>query len=164
MYARDRNQLLEFPEATAWKTYDEHRKSEQVLYDQLRWLLASPDDHDDIPVLEQSAAGLLTLLRPTIVKQRDKTYNRLDRFRDKYLGNGCLGKDGKSTLKEGVRYWRRHLKDIYKGHERLFAANMAVQTAQADLAGQAMQDAELEVATAQENLERAFDLLDSLVK
>lgn len=162
-FKRDNRGKLHYRANVAWKTYEQHRASEQVMYDQLRWFLADPNAQEAIPELEKGAAEFLALLQPTVAKQRDKLYKDLDTVRGKYLTNGCLpSKHGKQVFKEAMRFYKNSADDIFKVQERLFAANMAVQTAQADLAGQALQDADLEFATVEENAIRCNELLEIL--
>lgn len=162
-FKQDEPRKLHYRANVAWKTYEQHRKSEQVLCDQLRWFLADPNEQDSIPVLEQSAAQLLAPSRPIVAKQRDQLNKDLDRVRTKCLTNGCLpSKDAKTAFKEALRYYKRSADNIFKAQGRLFAANMALQTAQADLAGKALQDADLEFATVEENAIRCNELLETL--
>ncbi len=162
-FRRENREKLHYRANVAWRTYEQHRKAEQVLYDRLRWFLADPNEHDAIPYLEKGAAEFRALLQPTVAKQRDQLNKDLDHFRSKYLNNGCLpSKEGKSVFKEAMRYYKKSADDIFKAQEQLFAANLAVQTAQADLAGQALQDADLEFATVEENAIRCNELLEFL--
>ncbi len=154
---------LHYRANVAWTTYEQHRKSEQVLYDQLRWYLADPNEQDSIPVLEQSAAQAADLLKPTVAKQRTKLNKDLKQIRHEYLTNGCLPSDrAKDVFKDALRYYKRSADDIFAAQGRLFAANLAIQTAQADLAGQAISDADLEFATVEENAIHCNELLDKL--
>ena len=150
--------------AHAYDYYEARRKAVQASYDNLRWLLADPEAHDLIPTFEQSAAKQYADYLPVIAAQRDEKYNGLKAFRAEYLKNGCLpGKKSKATFTAGTKYWRTSLGDIYAAHGRLFRALLALQTAQADLAGQHLTDADMEEATVGENFQHAMDRFDTLL-
>lgn len=138
--------------------YESRRKAMQVMYDQLRWLLADPTTHDLIPAHEAAVARDRQTYQPLVAKQRDEYFKEVDTFRAKYLRGTCLSKDGKVLFKTGMRYLRAIYKDIYKAHENLFGMEQAVETAQADLAGQYLQDADLEHETVVENLDHSIDV------
>lgn len=149
----------------AFHYYQGRRKAEQVIYDQLRWLLADPEAHDLIPIHEAGAAKINDETKAIVAKQRDEYTAEVNRFEKKYLGRRpCLSEDGARLFKRAMRPFHISLKDIYKAHEQLFRSNFAVQTAQADLAGQALQDADIQSATVEEDWERSIDLFQPLVK
>lgn len=143
--------------AHAYEYYEARRKAEQVIYDQLRWLLADPNAHDLIPGHEAAAAIVLAQVQPIVAGLRDENTRSLKAFESKYTGDGCLSRDGERVFKRGMRALRASFKDIDQAHQQLFRANMAVQTAQADLAGQCLQDADIEAATISENWQRSYD-------
>jgi hypothetical protein len=144
--------------------YESRRKAMQVMYDQLRWLLADPEAQDLIPAHEAMVARDREEYQPLVAKQRDEYLQEVATFRAKYLQGQCLSKDGKQLFKTGMRYLRRTYQDIYKAHEKLFGMELAVMTAQADLAGQYLQDADLEHATVEENLDHSLDAYDRFRK
>lgn len=137
--------------------YESRRKAMQVAYDQLRWLLADPTTHELIPAHEAAVARDRETYQPLVAKQRDEYYKEVDTFRTAYLHGKCLSKTGRGVFITGMRYLRATYQDIYKAHEKLFGMEQAVETAQADLAGQYLQDADLEYATVEENFQQAID-------
>lgn len=141
--------------AHAYDYYEGRRKAEQAMSDQMRWILADPEAHDLIPVFEQQAADDRAQYQPVVAKLRDDNFKDIKAFQSKYLHNGCLSKAGAAVFNDGIRDLRASFKDIYKAHEQLFRVNLAVQTAQMDLAAQCMQDADLEAATIEENWQRS---------
>lgn len=136
--------------------YEGRRKAMQVMYDQLRWLLADPQAHELIPAHEAMVARDRETYQPLVAKQRDEYYKEVDTFRATYRHSKCLSDRGKDLFKTGMRYLRRTFEDIYKAHGKLFGMEGAVITAQADLAGQYLQDADLEHATVVENLDHSL--------
>ena len=142
--------------AHAYDYYEGRRKAEQVMFDQMRWVLADPQAHDLIPVFEQQAADDRAQYQPVVAKLRDDNFKDIKGFQLKYLHNGCLTKAGTAIFTDGIRDLRASFKDIYKAHEQLFRVNLALQTAQMDLATQCMQDADLEAATIEENWQRSW--------
>lgn len=144
--------------------YESRRKAMQVMYDQLRWLLANPEAHDLIPAHEALVARDREEYQPLVAKQRDEYYEEVDTFRATYLKGTCLSKDGKDLFKAGMRYTRRTYQDIYTAHAKLFGMELAVMTAQADVAGQYLQDADLEHSTVEENFGHALDVYQKFKK
>lgn len=142
--------------AHAFDYYEARRKAEQVIYDQLRWLLSDPEAQELIPGHEAAAAKVLAEVKPIVASQRDEYLKELDAFAKKY-SRKCLSDEGTTVFKAGMRALRASFNDIYSAHEQLFRANLAVQTAQADLAGQCLQDADLEASTTEENWRRSYD-------
>ena len=142
--------------AHAYDYYEGRRKAEQVMFDQMRWALADPEAHDLIPVFEQAAAVDRAQYQPVVAKLRDDNFKDIKGFQSKYLRNGCLSKPGTAVFSDGIRDLRASFKDIYKAHEQLFRVNLALQTAQMDLATQCMQDADLEAATIEESWRRSW--------
>ncbi len=152
-----RQKLLHDDWAHAYDYYEGRRKAEQAMYDQLRWMLADPQAQDLIPGLEAAAARDRAAYQPVIAKQRDENYKDLKQFERKFTASGCLtSARSRNIFKDAMRLLRASFQDIYKAHEKLFGVNLAIQTAQADLAGQYMSDADLEAATVEENMHNAW--------
>lgn len=145
--------------------YEGRRTAEQAMYDQLRWALADPEAWDLIPEIEAMAARDRAAYQPVVAKQRDEYNTQTKQFERKFMRSDCLT-SAKSTniFKDAVRYLRAGFKDIYKAHEKLFGVNLAIQTAQADLAGQYLTDADLEYATVVENMWHAREQYRHLMK
>ncbi|HRY10825.1 MAG: hypothetical protein H6526_09455 [Actinobacteria bacterium] len=145
--------------------FEGRRKAEQVMYDQLRWALADPEAWDLIPGIEAAAARDRADYQPVVTKQRDEYNTQTKQFERSFTRSDCLtSAKSKNIFKAAMRYLRAGFKDIYKGHEKLFAANGAIQTAQADLAGQYLTDADLEYETVVENALHARKQYRELMK
>lgn len=151
--------------AAIWAYYQGWRKSVKNDYDLLLKALADPDQ-GGIPALEESFATSVSLVRPIVAKQRDRAYKHLNNFEASFQDKdtGCLRtKNGRKALADGVRYWRAALGDIFTAHGYLFAANLAMQTAQAAEAAKKMQDAKLAMSTVEENIDNADRKFDTLL-
>lgn len=140
---------IQLPDASYY--YESRRKAMQVMYDQLRWLVADPQAHDLIPGHEAMAARDREAYQPIVARQRDKDYKAVKTLRATYLKGNCLSDRGKDQFKTAMRYLKESFEDIYRAEANLFGMEGAVITAQVDLAGQYLTDADLEYATIDEH-------------
>ncbi len=140
--------------------YDAHYASVNHMLDQMVDLIADPDAQDLIPNMENGAAQYRDTMAPIIAGDRSDV-TRLVNLVQKQNKSCFQGKRQDSFL-AGMKAVRSAFKDLFSAYEKALGAAGYLTTAQTAKAQQSLNDAQVEVATVENQFDHGMKRLNAL--